>query len=101
MSRDWQFEDAPNVASYTTVNVLEHGDPILLVTHDADDGAWQFLCGKTNDPSHGRVIGLDCVLGLDPTLAEVADLPAGWRASREVRGGPWSREPSPPDEEDE
>lgn len=89
------------MTSYTTVNVLEHGDPILLVTHDADDGAWQFLCGKTNDPADGRVIGLDCALGLDPTLAEVANLPAGWRAWRDVRGGPWRREPSPPDDGDE
>jgi hypothetical protein len=100
MSRDWPFDDAPNVSSYTTVNVLERGAPILLVTYDADDGAWQFLCGKTNDPADGRVIGLDCALGLDPTIAQVADLPSGWRAWRDTPGGPWSREPSPPDQEE-
>ena len=27
------------------------GAPILLVTHDADDGSWQFLCGTTEDPA--------------------------------------------------
>lgn len=41
----WPFDDPPNRRCYTTVHVLENNDPILLVTHDADDGAWQFLCG--------------------------------------------------------
>jgi hypothetical protein len=101
MTRDWPFEDPPNVAIYTTVNVLDRGDPILLVCHDADDGAWQFLCGRTNDPADGRVIGLDCALGMDPSLAELADLPQGWRAWREHRGRPWTRQPSTPEDEEQ
>ena len=101
MKQDWPFRDPPNVATFTTVNVLEHGHPILLVCHDADDGVWQFFCGKTNDPAEGRVIGLDCALAMDPSLAELADLPLGWRAWRERRGDPWVREPRPPRDDDE
>jgi hypothetical protein len=100
MEQDWPFADPPNVATFTTVNVLEHAHPILFVYHDADDGAWQFLCGKTNDPGQGRLIDLRCALAMDPSLAELADLPLGWRAWRESKGDPWLREPWPEDEQE-
>jgi hypothetical protein len=93
MSPRWPFEDAPNTTSITTVHVLNGTLPILLVTHDADDGTWQFLCGTTDDPDEGRVVGLDCIVGLDPTVADLADLPLGWRAWRDAPGEPWTREP--------
>jgi hypothetical protein len=89
----WPFADAPNTASITTIRVLEGQAPILLVTHDGDDGGWQFLCGTTDDPSDGRVVGLGRMYARDPTLGEVADLPEGWRASRERVGAPWIRQP--------
>jgi hypothetical protein len=30
MNQDWPFDDPPNRRCYTTVNVLENDDPILL-----------------------------------------------------------------------
>ena len=65
---DWLFADTPTTAFITTRQVLE-GATILLVTHDADDGAWQFLCGTTDDPE-------------------------GRRASRAAADLPWEREPA-------
>ena len=100
-TKRWPFDAPPNTLTYTTVNVLERRAPILLVTHDLDDGAWQFHCTKTLAVEDARVIGLDCALGLDPSIAELADLPRGWRASREHPGGPWTREPRPPDDDQE
>ena len=97
MTEPWPFADAPNTTTITTVHVLDGRLPICLVTHDADDGTWQFLCGTTNAPADGRVVGLDCILGLDPELAELADLPLGWRAWRERPGAPWHRGPRPDD----
>ena len=94
----WPFEDAPNTASLTTVHVLNRSRPILLVTHDAEDGAWQFLCGTTNDSSDARVVGLNTVLQLDPSLAELADLPPGWRAWRDAPGEPWRRQATDPED---
>lgn len=95
MTKEWPFADPPNVATYTTVKVLDEGHPILLVTHDEDDGAWQFLCGTTNEPTDGRIVGLDCIVQKDPSVLELADLPLGWRASRESPEDPWQREPAP------
>jgi len=100
-AEDWTFDDPPNRRCYTTVNVLELNHPVLLVTHDADDGAWQFLCGKTSNPEDGRVIGLDCALARDLTLSEVADLPLGWRAWRDEIGGSWTRAPRSVSEDDD
>jgi hypothetical protein len=34
------------------------------------------------------------LLKMDPTLAEVTDLPVGWQASRTAPGNPWARERS-------
>ena len=97
MSR-WPFADPPNVTTITTRRVLDDGHPILLVTHDSDDGGWQFLCRTTNDPKDGRIVGLDCMLERDPSIAELADLPLGWRAWREIPSDPWIRELNPDDE---
>ena len=94
MPRPWRFHDPPNTASITTVNVLERRLPIMLVTHDAADGMWQFLCGTTNDDADGRVVGLATVLDLDPSVGELSDLPLGWRAWRTDPTGHWQRAPS-------
>ena len=88
----WPFDDTPNTAAFTTRQVLE-GAPILLVTHDEDDGSWQFLCGTTNDSADARVVGLGRMYQRDPTLGELADLPEGWRAWRTAVGRPWERRP--------
>ena len=89
----WPFESAPNTASITTRQVLA-GVPVLRVSHDADDGGWQFLCGTTNDPDDARVVGLDSMYARDVTLGEIADLPEGWVAWRAGPGLPWRRSPS-------
>ena len=86
----WPFEDPPNTASITTRQVLD-GSPILHVTHDADDGGWQFLCGTTEDPADARVVGLGRMFARDPSLGELADLPEGWRAWRAAPGRVWER----------
>lgn len=89
---NWPFDDKPNTASITTRQVLE-GAPILLVTHDADDGGWQFLCGTTNDPEDARIVGLGRMYARDATLGELADMPEGWRAWRASPEAAWQRAP--------
>ena len=91
MTDPWPFDEAPDTACITTRLVLDEDAPILMVSHDEDDGGWQFLCGSTDDPEDGRVIGLDCALDLDPGLAELADLPLGWKAWRDSPEHEWDR----------
>jgi hypothetical protein len=90
---DWPFEDPPNTAAITTRPVIEDGAPILLVTHDLEDGGWQFLWGTTDDQAEARVVGLGRICARDASLLELADLPEGWRAWRTDARAPWQRGP--------
>ncbi|MDC0742157.1 hypothetical protein [Polyangium mundeleinium] len=91
--KPFQAEEEMNLGVITTSAVLA-GAPILLVSHDADDGGWQFLCGTTSDPADGRVVHVREILTTDPTVVEVADLPLGWVAFRGAIGAEWTREPA-------
>ncbi len=86
------FDEAPHLGVVTTRPVLA-GAPILMVSHDSDDGGWQFLCGTTNDPKDGCIVHLSEIVAKDETVSEVADLPLGWIAFRAELGGEWQREP--------
>lgn len=86
------FDEDPNLGVITTASVLA-GRPILMVSHDEDDGGWQFLCRSTEDPADGRIVHLQHILSIDPSVGDVADLPLGWVAFRQEPSGPWVREP--------
>lgn len=92
----WPFADPPNVAVFATSDVMDRNLPIVHVTHDEDDGAWQFHSanGAPDDPGEHRLVALEEIVKLDPSIIELADLPCGWRAVRDRRGGPWRREPA-------
>jgi len=96
---DWPFAEPQNVAAMTTVHVLDGTLPITLVSHDAEDGMWQVLCGTTNDPEDGCIMCLGCLFERDRSIGALADLPVGWCAWREGPEAPWHREPRP-DEDD-
>ncbi len=89
---DWLFADPPNAITFTTRQVVREHQPILLVAHD-DDEAWQFLHGGPVELADAMIVCLGHVVKLDPSLAELADLPVGWRASRGAPGEPWQRAP--------
>ena len=94
----WPFDDAINTAAFTTRRVIEQGLPVLLVSHDLD-GEWQFLCGTTTETADCRIVCMGCAYERDQTIADVADLPIGWMAEREVVGSPWERFPRAADDE--
>ncbi|MBV9126235.1 MAG: hypothetical protein JO112_23035, partial [Planctomycetes bacterium] len=91
MEREWPFEDPPNVAVFTLTKILHDGQPILLVAHDEDDGAWQFLDGDEVRAEEAALVSLKTIVTLDQTVAELADLPCGWIAWRQQADQPWQR----------
>ncbi|MCA8988502.1 MAG: hypothetical protein KDA78_12710, partial [Planctomycetaceae bacterium] len=103
MKSDWLFTDPPNAAALTTTFVLD-GSPILRVYHDYD-ATWQFH-GSPDDPATedvARVVSLQSMISRDESLAELHDLPYGWRAFRSTVTSRWKREknhPFPTFEED-
>ncbi len=98
MSDDWPFEDPKNVATFTVRQIVKEGHPILRVTHDGEDGAWQFLEWDTPREEDAMIVGLGTITRIDPSILELADLPYGWRAIRRTKADPWHREPNPNDE---
>jgi hypothetical protein len=90
---DWPFVQGKNRAVFTTNRVLDGTRPILLVNHDAE-GDWQFLCGTTNRTSDARVVSLEEIVKLHPSVTELADLPKEWKAVRESANLPWQRSQS-------
>jgi hypothetical protein len=97
---DWPFDQPWNCATLTMRRVLDGSEPILLVAHDSDDHAWQFIGTSDASVEDGRLVCLQEILELDPTVREVADLAPGWQAIREQVGGAWTRRPTPPDSDD-
>jgi hypothetical protein len=88
----WPFDQPRDWAVLVTREVLEREEPILHVTHDADDYGWQFIGSSDGTIENGRVVALQEAVELDSSILEVADLPVGWRAVRDSRTGPWKRE---------
>ena len=88
----WPFADAPNTASFTSTHIFKQGRPILQVYHDEEEGAWQFHSGQPVTTSDLMIVGLAEVVRHDPSVAELADLPLGWQASRASAGCEWFRQ---------
>jgi len=87
----WPFDQPRNCATFTMKQVMGGQEPILLVTHDADDHGWQFI-GKTDaSTKDAMLVCLEEIVHLDPSVLEVADLPPGWQAWREGPGEKWKR----------
>ena len=88
---DWPFADPPDVAVFTTRAILEDGAWIASVSHDAEDGAWQFHDAGPGsaDMAEARVVSLRQIAKRDPTVRDTLDLPPGGRASRDAPGSPW------------
>lgn len=87
---EWGFIEPYNLGVTTTTHVLK-GEPILMVTHDRDDGSWHFLSGSTAGPDQTRRISLLELVRRDPTLNEIGNLPLGGLAVRDNPKHPWQR----------
>ncbi len=89
--KTYRFKEPDNTAVFTCSHVLEGGDPILLVSHSDDDGAWQFLCGaEGHSVADGRIVSLGGIVELDPTVADLYEMPIGVSAAREQLDGEWT-----------
>ncbi len=67
---------------FTTKEIINQGAPILLVTHDEDDGSWQFLSGQDISEKDAMIVGLIEILNHDASLKSVLNLPMGYFATR-------------------
>lgn len=93
-SEDWCFDDPPNTACIIHVLCLSGEKPILFVSHDEDDGMWQFMPGDVAlSEADARVVALEKAALVDPAVNEVANLPLGASASRSSESDNWAVHP--------
>jgi hypothetical protein len=92
-SSDWPFDQPPNCAVITLRSIVSGGEPIVRVSHDADDHGWQFLGACDADADDAAVVSLGSIVKRDPSVLEVADIPPGWRAWRASTSAPCQRGP--------
>lgn len=91
----WPFDLPCNAAVVTARQILEGKEAILFVSHDQDDHGWQFLGGSGVHEDDARVVSLQSLVELDPTITELSDLPPGWSAFRSEVGKQWERSMQP------
>jgi len=87
---DYAFSDPKNTACMVCSHVLRENAPILRVTHDEDDGMWQFLCGNENHlVEHAKTIALSEAVSIDTSINELHEMPLGVGATRESKNEKW------------
>ena len=87
----WKFPDDPHTRVFLSETVHKGTEPVTYVSHDADDGSWQFLGDSMSDGGGPVISCFHHPIDHDPSLAELADLPLGWYAERNGVGEPWTR----------
>lgn len=90
---DWPFDESPNVATITTRQVMDGSSWIASVSHDEDDGGWQFIGPEGAVEELAMLVGLKEIFKRDRSIGELSDLPLGWRAWRSGPESPWQRGP--------
>ena len=87
-----KFQEADDTAVFTTKYIVRDKKPITYVTHDEEDGAWQFFSSDEFDNYEevAMIVGLGTIVAIDPTLVELADLPVGYYAVRDKVNEKWS-----------
>lgn len=86
---EFPFYDAPNTATIICCHVMNGDKPILYVSHDEDDGMWQFLCGEAHEMEEANLISLRFAFELDNSIGALADMPCGYYAERETPNEEW------------
>lgn len=86
---DWPFDEAENFAVFISTRILMDKRPILCVTHDEDDGAWQFHSGDLTGPEEALIVSFREVYDIDRTIGLLAGLPLGCFAERKSVIEPW------------
>ncbi|WP_253775094.1 hypothetical protein [Goodfellowiella coeruleoviolacea] len=82
------MSEREEVGAFTTYHVLE-GAPVVRVYHDRD-GDWQFMADVSTRVEDGRLVGINHLLELDPTLKGALSIPEGWYAYRESPTDEWA-----------
>lgn len=68
---------------------MDGKNPITLISHDEEDGMWQFLCSEDHNLEDIRLISLAEAFQIDESISQAADLPRGFVMERTEAKGRW------------
>lgn len=88
---DWKFADPPHTRVFLSKKVHDGSEPVTYVSHNEEDGAWQFLGDSMSGGDDPVISCFHHPIDNDSSLEELADLPLGWWAERAKPGEPWVR----------
>ena len=91
----WKFIEPPNMAVIANRKIITSGAWIAYVSHDSDDGAWQFHISSSDSVNENDavLVSLQEIVNIDHTITILADLPLGWCAWRNSKDDVWERAP--------
>ena len=74
-----KFKDGINTAVFTTKFIVHDKKEITYVSHDFEDGAWEFFSDDNFDNYEeiAMILSLDEIIQIDKSVLEIADLPLG------------------------
>lgn len=80
-----------DTAVFTTKFVIEDKRTIILVTHDIEDGAWQFFSDDSFDNFEqvAKIVGFQELINMDDSLLQIVDMPLGYSATRKDEFDNW------------
>ena len=84
---DFKFLEERDTRAFTTRQVLE-GQPISYVYHN-EQGDWQFMSDSKPNAKDARIVCLEDITKLDPSVNSLYFLPYGWTAWRNSTGDGW------------
>ena len=87
-----EFSEPGNTSVFTTKFIIEDKNDITYVSHDLEDGAWQFMSNDEfeNYESIAKIVGLQQIVEIDSTILKIADLPLGYIATRPNKLTQWT-----------
>ncbi len=88
---EYKFLYDKNTMVITTKKIVSGQSDILLVSHDKDDGMWEFLDGKDVCEENALVVSMFEIVQIDESINKLYDLPLGWIAYRESKTTEWIR----------
>ena len=86
----YPFADPPNTVCITCCHIIDGTDYIRFVSHDVEDGMWQFLCGRKHETEDARLVSLESIFEIDNSVGELADMPCGHQAERDTKSSIWN-----------
>jgi len=88
--RSYRFKEPKNTACIVCSHVINRERSILYASHQAEDGFWQFLCGKDDHTEESfKLISLEEATVIGPSINDVHRLPLGSSIARAGETDEW------------